>query len=140
MVKFGKSNSNLDYLFRQKGTESTVNIFADFSDEFPDSPDVNVFHLKSEVDSEYQDIIDYLVESRYPKSLTGEEKEVFQQKVAHYTLIKGVIFKIGADEKIRRSLKKADRKKVIEDLHSGSLGGHFALVSTVNRIRSARYW
>jgi hypothetical protein len=37
-------------------------------------------------------------------------------------------------------LEGSDRKKVIESLHSGNSGGHFASVNTVNRIRTAGYW
>jgi hypothetical protein len=60
--------------------------------------------------------------------------------VAPYSLIKSILFKLGADEQLRRCLEESDRKKVIESLHSGSSGGHFASVNTVNRIRTAGYW
>jgi hypothetical protein len=99
-----------------------------------------VFHLNSEGDSEFQDIINYLVKSEFPDHFTREEKEVFQRKVAPYSLIKGILFKLGADEQLRRCLEEPDRKKVIESLHSGNSGGHFAFVNTVNQIRTAGYW
>jgi hypothetical protein len=35
---------------------------------------VDVFHLDNGTESEFQDVIDYLVESRYPDHLTREEK------------------------------------------------------------------
>ena len=44
------------------------------------------------------------------KGLTQEEKSVFQNKVAPYILIKGVLFKMGADEWLRWYLEKKDRK------------------------------
>jgi hypothetical protein len=40
-----------------------------------------VFHLNNEGDSEFQDIINYLVKSEFLDHFTREEKEVFQQKV-----------------------------------------------------------
>jgi hypothetical protein len=152
VVKSGKSNSNADYLSRLRGKESIATISADFPDEFsdplelsvevsePKSIPVDVFHLGSESVSEYQDIIDHLVESRYPEQMSREEKEIFQRQAAPYTLIKGVLFKQGADDVLRRCLEPVDRKKVIRALHAGSSGGHFAFVNTINRIRSAGYW
>jgi len=152
VVKSGKANSNADYLSRQRGKESITDISANFPDEFsdpleppvevsePESVPVSVFHLGSESVSEYQSIIDYLVESKYPEQMSREEKEIFQRQAAPFTLIKGVLFKQGADEVLRRCLEPADRKKVIRALHAGSSGGHFAFVSTINRIRSAGYW
>ena len=72
--------------------------------------------------------------------MNREEKEIFQKKVAPYTLIKGVLFKVGTDDVLRRCLELPEQKKVTRALHAGSSGGHFAYVSTVNRIRSAGYW
>jgi hypothetical protein len=57
-----------------------------------------VFHLNNEGDSEFQDIINYLLKSEFPDHFTREEKEVFQRKMAPYSLIKGILFKLGADE------------------------------------------
>ena len=65
---------------------------------------------------------------------------MFQHQVAPYTLIRGVLFKMGADDKLRRCLEKGERKQVIAALHSGPSGGHFAAITTVNRIRTTGYW
>jgi hypothetical protein len=99
-----------------------------------------VFHLNNEADSEFQDIINYLMKSEFPDHFTRERKEVFQRKVVSYSLIKGILFKLGVDEQLRRCLEGSDRKKVIESLHSGNSGVHFVSVNTVNRIRTAGYW
>jgi hypothetical protein len=82
VIKSGKANSNADYLSRQRGEESVADISAEFPDEFPDLPDVAVFHLNREEDSEFQAIINYLVRSEFPDHFTREEKEILQQKVA----------------------------------------------------------
>ena len=151
-VKSGKANVNMDYLSRLRGRKSIADISAEFPNEFldikvnleatreSDSPSTEVFHLSNESVFEYQDIVDYLVKSRYPKQMSREEKEIFQKKVAPYTLIRGVLFKLGPDDILRRCLEPSERKKVIQSLHIGSSRGHFAFVSTVNRIRSVGYW
>jgi hypothetical protein len=140
VIKSDKANSNADYLFRQRGEESVADISAEVPDEVPDLPEVAVFHLDDEAESDFQDIINYLVKSEFPDHFTREEKEIFQRKVAPYSLIKGILFKLGADEQLRRCLEGTDWKKVIESLHSENSGGHFASVNTVNRIRTAGYW
>ena len=143
VVKSGKSNLNVDFLSRQRGEEAVGDIRAKFPDEFPDDQDQKegmVFHLNGEEPSEFDDVISYIANRIYPPSLSKEEKSVFQHKVAPYSLIRGILFKMGADEQLRRCLEKKDRKTVMRALHSGPFGGHFAAITTINRIRSARYW
>ena len=101
VVKSGKSNSNADYLSRQRGEEAVEDIRGEFPDEFPDDPNRKeemVFHLNGEEPSEFDDIISYITNRTYPPSLNREEKSVFQHKVAPYSLIRGILFKMGADE------------------------------------------
>ena len=99
-----------------------------------------VFHLNVEEPSEFDDVISYIANHIYPPGLNMEEKIVFQYKVAPYSLIRGILFKMGANEQLRRCLEKKDRKTVMRALHSGPSGGHFAAITTINRIRSAGYW
>ena len=100
-VKPGKANSNADFLSRQRGQEAVGDISAEFPDEFPETgtrnlEEVSAFHIHGG-ESEFQEVIDYLTERRYPDNLTREERIMFQHQVAPYTLIRGVLFKMGAD-------------------------------------------
>ena len=138
LVKSEKTNSNADYLSRQRGPEAVSSLETPFPDEFPD--DTLVFHLSGEDPSAYDDIIIYLTENEYPAELTREEKMVFQSKVALFTLIKGTFFRMGPDDQLRRCLEKPEQRKVVRALHSGPSGGHFAAVTTIHRIRKTGYW
>ena len=143
IVKLGKANANVDYLSRQRGTKALEDIQAEFSDEFKDEPDRKedqVLHITGEEDSEYFNIIAYLIDRTYSTGLSQEEKNVFQHKVAPYTIIHGILFRLGADEQLKRCLEKKERKQVMRALHSGPLRGHFAANTTANWIRSAGYW
>ena len=143
VVKAGKANANADYLSRQRGIEVVEDIQAKFPDEFSDEPDrknAQVLHISGEEESEFSEIISYLVDQTYPAELSREEKSVFQSKVAPYTIIQGVLFRIGADEQLKRFLEKRERKKVMRALHSGPSSGHFAATTTANRIWSVGYW
>ena len=142
VVKLGKSNSNANYLSRQRGEEAVGDIRAEFPDEFPEDLDRKeemVFHLYVEEPLEFDDVISYIANRIYPPGLNKEEKSVFQHKAAPYSLIRGILFKMGADEQLRKCLEKKDRKTVMRALYSGPSGGHFAAITTVNRIRSTGY-
>ena len=143
VVKPGKANANADYLSRQRGIEASEDIQAEFPDEFENEPDRKedqVLHITGKDESEFSDIIAYLVDRIYPTGLSREEKNVFQHKVAPYTIIQGILFRLGADEQLKRCLEKKEQKQVMRALHSGPSGGHFAANTTANRIWSAGYW
>jgi transposase InsO family protein len=149
VVKSGKSNSNADYLSRQRGPESCTDLPADFPDEFPETPeatlpepekDIPVYLVEETGDSDFQGIIHYLQTGQYPELFNREEKSIFQHHVAPYCLIRGVLFRMGADDKLRRCLEVQYRRPVMRALHEGPAGGHFAAVSTIERIRTTGYW
>ena len=157
VVKSGKSNLNADYLSRQRGPESQQAIPDEFPDEFPegtsiqdipdprDFPEEEVPATSYQVNDEPEDqdlqrIKEYLQTNRYPEGLNREEKSVFQHRVAPYFVVGELLFKLGADERIRRCLEPLHRRKVIRNLHDGPAGGHYASVTTVQRIRAAGYW
>ena len=128
VVKSGKSNSNADYLSRQRGEEAVGDIRAEFPDEFLDDPNRKeemVFHLNGEEPSEFDDIISYITKRTYPLGLNREEKSVFQHKAAPYSLIRGILFKMGADEQLRICLEKKDRKTVMRAFTFRALGWPF---------------
>ena len=139
VVKPGKANANA----RQRGTEALEDIQAEFPNEFQEELDQKknqVLHINGEDEFEFSDIISYLVDRIYPIGLSKEEKSMFQHKVAPYTIIQGILFRLGADEQPKRCLEKKERKQVMRALHSGPSGRHFAATTTANRIRSAGYW
>lgn len=144
----------MDFLSRQRGPESVENIPDSFPDECPWDGKVNLegFPLPgprdkeisvfqtSEDDPEFHDVRKYLMTGDYPEGLSREEKIIFQHRVAPYTMIREVLFRIGPDDQLRRCLETKHRKRVIRELHEGPAGGHFAVVATVARIRAAGYW
>ena len=143
MVKPGKANADADYLSRQRGTEALEDIQAEFPDEFqykPERKEDQVLHINGEDESEFSDIIAYLVDRIYPTRLSRVEKNVFQHKVAPYTIIQGILFRLEADKQLKQCLEKKERKEVMRALHFGPSEEHFVANTTTNRIRSAGYW
>ena len=151
--KPGRANANADFLSRQRGVPSSKELRAEFPDEFPDAEDFprdirsmglrtssTTYQVGKEDDPEFQKIRRYLETHSYPGDLTREEKSVFQHKAAPYSVIQGVLFRMGADDRLRRCVEPEFRQRVIRSLHDGPAGGHFAAVTTVERIRAAGYW
>lgn len=144
MVKPEKGNSHAVFLSRQRGSETVEDMSVWFPNEFPeDNPQVQeesmVFHIHGEEASEFRDLIEYLTEHKYLDGLNREEKAIFQSKVAPYTLIREVLFKMGPGDQLRRCLEQTERRQVRKTLHSGPSGGHFATNTTINRIRFVGY-
>ena len=75
-----------------------------------------------------------------PARLTAEQKAVFIHKAGPYTLIQGVLHKMGKDLRLRRCLEVSEIPKVISALHEDAPGGHFAVDSTVKKILDTGYW
>ena len=83
VVKHGKSNSNADFLSRQRGVEAVGDIRAEFLDEFPDKLDrkeETVFHLNEEDASEFDDVISYIDNKIYSAGLNKEEMSIFNTR------------------------------------------------------------
>ncbi|OAE18861.1 hypothetical protein AXG93_4606s1030 [Marchantia polymorpha subsp. ruderalis] len=64
---------------------------------------------------------------------------MFQNTVALFTLIRGVVFRMGPDDQLRRCLEESERRQVMRALHARPSRGHFAAVTTINRIWSTGY-
>ena len=76
VVKPSNSNSNADFLSRQRGVEAVGNIQSEFLDEFPDELDWKeeaMFHLNGEEASRFDDVISYITNKIYPPDLNKEE-------------------------------------------------------------------
>jgi hypothetical protein len=80
--------------------------------------------------NEYTEVIDYLTKGKYPPDYTWEMKRVFQYGCALYTIMKGFLWRVGADKQMRRCLAGPKKKRVIEALHHEEGGGHFVAIRT----------
>lgn len=93
------------------------------------------FIQEGDTPSEFEDIINYLLRGEYPKDLSQEKKSVFQYKVRLFTLFKGILFCLGADEVLRRCVHGAMQTRIITSLHTEQSGAILA-----SRVPTGRYW
>ena len=144
--KSGKSNGNADYLSRMRGDPAPADLNDEFPDEFPDliggyrDKEISVFQASSGRISSYSEIRDFLYSGSLPPGLNREEKSIFVHNAGPYTLVKDILFKVGADEKIRRCVEEDEKQTIMYALHFGPSGGHFAAGVTVTKIRDQGYW
>ena len=144
--KPGKSNANADYLSRMRGESASADLDDEFPDEFPETrvtpgvEEIPVLQVSPDQPSTYADIKEFLISGTVPEGLNREEKSIFVHKAGPYTLVKNVLFKLGADDSIRRCVEEDEKQVIMEALHSGPSGGHFAAGATVTKIRNQGYW
>ncbi|KAL3698608.1 hypothetical protein R1sor_012684 [Riccia sorocarpa] len=132
-VRKGTSHANADYLSRLCTEDQTKEIADDF-------PDEDLFQLTTSQSTRYYDEYHYLQTLQCPEGMGPEERAVFIHKMGPYELKKGILFKMGADEELRRCLESYETGGVIESLHSEASGGHYAMKNTVKKILLAGYW
>lgn len=108
--------------------------------EHQQTDEISAYQREEEADLEFGMIVQCLRTGEYPDGINREEKSVFQHQVAPFSIIRGVLFRMRADDKLRRCLESKWRWKVIRSLHDGPAGGHLAALTIVERIRAAEYW
>ncbi|CAM6082563.1 unnamed protein product [Calypogeia fissa] len=71
--------------------------------------------------------------------MNAEKGAIFLHKATPYVLIKGVLHKQGADDCVRRCLKKNETATVMEAFHDNKAGGHYGQDITRRKILDAGY-
>ena len=131
-VRPGKQHVNADFLSRLDHQDTGEPICDDF-------PDEHLFHIEGE-DSLYYDILQFIVHGFTPPNLTRHQLSLFYQKIGPYTLVKGVLHKMGKDDKLRRCLETREVHKCLTMLHDEGPGGHYGVDSTAKKVLAAGYW
>ena len=92
----------------------------------------------NDVDSLYADIIYYLKNGYSPSKLDHTKKRALRLKAKQYQLVNDVLFRINYDFVLLRCLEKSEAEKVLQELHDGPAGGHYAGDATTHKILRAR--
>ena len=78
----------------------------------------------AEVNEWYAGLREYLLSGTLPPGDKFQQR-MFMTKANPYTLILGVLYKLGPDEKFRRCVTKEESLRVMHTFHSGEEGGTF---------------
>eukprot|EP00253_Pinus_taeda_P028317 PITA_28317 len=92
-------------------------------------------------ESLYADTIYYLKNGYALAHLDHTKKRALRLKAKQYQLINDVLFKRNYDSILLRCLEKTKAEKVLQELHDGPAGGHYAGDATTHKIlRAGYYW
>ena len=106
------------------------------------SEEVQVYEVSlNNAKSLYADIIYYLKNGYAPPNLDHTKKRALRLNAKQYQLVNDVLFRINYDSVLLRCLEKAKAEKVLQELHDGPTGGHYAGDATAHKIlRAGYYW
>jgi Integrase zinc binding domain/Integrase core domain len=92
--------------------------------------------------TEYNAFINYLTQHDYPPNYTTQQKQKLARQAIQYTCENGILFKKNKrnPEQPLRIITLQDRDKLLYNLHSSPLSGHFAVKKTIERAIEKYYW
>jgi hypothetical protein len=89
----------------------------------------------------YDNIIFYLLHIIDPRNLDPEKKRALRLKSASFQLINAILFRKNFDNVFLRCLEKEESERVLVEIHSGDVGGHFGGDTTSHKVlRAGYYW
>jgi hypothetical protein len=117
VVKLGRLNEGPDHLSKITNGEEPSNLEDNFSDgQF-------LVHIADEY---FDDIIEFLSTGFALKEFNTLQKKNLVIRAADYQLIAGHLYKLGADNILRRCVMEHERHIILAEAHEGIVGGHYA--------------
>eukprot|EP00253_Pinus_taeda_P010376 PITA_10376 len=106
------------------------------------SEEVQTYEVSlNDIEYLYADTIYYLKKGYAPAHLDHTKKRALRLKAKQYQLINDVLFKRNYDSMLLRCLEKTEAEKVLQELHDGPAGRHYARDATAHKIlRAGYYW
>jgi len=96
--------------------------------------------ILNNIESLYADIIFYLKNGYAPSNLDYTKKRALRLKAKQYQLVNDVLFRMNYDFVLLRCLEKSEAEKVLQELHDGPVGGHYAGDTTAHKILKVGYY
>jgi hypothetical protein len=115
-------NVGPDHLSRVINGEEPTNL----EDTFPDAQLFSV-HI---VDDYFIEIIQYLRIGTAPQEYTTAQNKNLVVHATDYQLLTKHLYKMGADNILRRYVQENERQIILAESHEGIVGGHYARKST----------
>ncbi|XP_075079838.1 uncharacterized protein LOC142165110 [Nicotiana tabacum] len=129
--KKGTENQVADHLSR---LEDPPLEFSEIKEEFPDE---HIFSVDSVVTQPpwYADIANCLVGIWTPQDISYQQRKKLISDAKYYLWNEPYLFKICADNIIRRYVPEEEMAKILYHCHDGAIGGHM-----LQTVRHLKYW
>jgi len=138
--KKGAENVAADHLSRLEGPGSLDQVGASIDDRFP-FESLMVVSAKDEGFPWFADYANYLVDGFLVKGMTYQQKKKFFAHVKNYLWEDPYLFRIGADQVIRRCVFGEESRNILRHCHEGPTGGHNGASYTARKVLdSGFYW
>ncbi|KAJ9550254.1 hypothetical protein OSB04_014299 [Centaurea solstitialis] len=133
----GVNNQVADHLSRLEKIDQTAGN-ADICEVFPDE---RILFAKPMSVPWFADIVNYLACGIIPKELNKNTKRKLIHDSRMYLWDDPFLFKICADQVIRRCIPKEETTEILHHCHSGPCGGHFGGNRTAAKVlQSGFFW
>ncbi|XP_035830974.1 uncharacterized protein LOC118480306 [Helianthus annuus] len=108
----------------------------EINEHFPDE-----FIMAASSGPWYANFANYLVSGTMPDAWNKRRKQQFLSQVKNYIWDEPDLFRIGADQIIRRCVPETEFLEVLQHAHSSACGGHFSGQKTGHKVLEAGlYW
>ncbi|GJU58822.1 putative nucleotidyltransferase, ribonuclease H [Tanacetum coccineum] len=137
--KKGAKNLAADHLSRLENRETEELNEAKIDDRFPDESIMKIdFGLE---EPWFADFANYLAVKELPNGMTIQEKKKFFFDLKYYFWDDPHLFKVCADQIIRRCLFRKEAKQILHHCHHGPAGGHHRANTTARKVfECGFYW
>ncbi|XP_076900493.1 uncharacterized protein LOC143554673 [Bidens hawaiensis] len=133
--KKGSENVVADHLSRLVGQEEEEKDERAINESIPDEKLFSVSTFPW-----YADIINFLVADIIPESWPKKKKQHFLSQEKHYAWEDPNLFKVGADQIMRRCIPEEEMRSVLYHAHSSPCGGHFSGQKTGHRVLACGFY
>lgn len=104
-----------------------------------DLPNAHLFRVEA-IPAKLAEIGQYLQEGKALDHYSEKKKKILTIIAAPFTLINGNLYKLGLDDIIYRCALEHERQDIIQEEHSGAIGGHFSVDITIKKILQSSMW
>ena len=132
--KKGSENVVADHLSRILVEECEP---ASIEESFPDEQLLAVSHAKAPW---FADIVNYLVVGQIPDGWSKNEKDRFFAQIKYYFWEDPELFRICADQIIRRCVPESEHLSILNFCHTLACGGHFSGRKTAAKVLQSGFY
>ena len=139
--KKGAENLAADHLSRLENPNLEKLAEEDIDDAFPEERLYHLTELSAGEVPWFADFANYLAADILPKGFSHQQKKKFFSDLKNYFWEDPYLFKICADQIIRRCVPQLEGWKILQHCHAGPAGGHYHANRTAQKVlESGFYW
>ncbi|KAJ9559628.1 hypothetical protein OSB04_004788 [Centaurea solstitialis] len=136
----GTENQVADHLSRIEGKVSSGGNH-EIKEIFPDEQILAIRHFQEETTPWYADLANYLASGLKPYDFKTQQFKRFLHESKQYIWDDPHLFKMGADQILRRCVPDWEQHSILQECHASPYGGHFGGQRTAAKIlQSGFFW